>query len=62
MNYNQTQALFGAMDQLETYAKMYQRELSMDDCNFDAAERYRNYIKVARKNIFDLVQGDQNDT
>ena len=62
MTYDQTQALFGAMTDLETYAKMHQRELSRDDCDFDAISRYRNYITVSRKNIFDLIQGNQNDT
>lgn len=62
MTYDQTQALFGAMDDLETYAKMHQRELSKDEPDWDSVQRYTDNIKVARKNIFELIQGNQNDT
>tara|TARA_R110002096_G_scaffold431047_1_gene645846 strand:- start:196 stop:369 length:174 start_codon:yes stop_codon:yes gene_type:complete len=57
MTYNQTQNLFEAMDNLEVYAKMYQREMDKDDTDFDALDRYANLIKVSRKRIFEIVGG-----
>ena len=55
MTYDQTQALFEAMENLETYAKMQRTEVLSDTIDWDEVDRYRNYIKVARKDIFDLV-------
>lgn len=58
MNYNQTQGLFEAMDNLETYAKMYQREMTKyEGTDWDAVNRYADLIKVSRKRIFDAVAG-----
>lgn len=61
MNYTQTTTLFAAMDDLETYSKMHQRELSKEDCDWDAVSRYSDYIKVARKNIFNMIQEKSNE-
>ena len=58
MTYNQTKNLFEAMDDLELYAKMYQREMNdewigtADECN-----RYSDLITKARKRIFDALEG-----
>ena len=57
MTYNQTQELFEAMDDLETYAKMYQREISKDGgTDWEAVIRYSDCIKVARSRIFDAIK------
>ena len=55
MTYDQTQALFEAMDNLETYSKLHQQELSKDACDWNSIQRYNDYITVARKKIFNLV-------
>jgi hypothetical protein len=57
MTYDQTNSLFEAMDNLETYSKLHQLELSRDECDWDAIQRYRDNIKVARKTIFSLAGG-----
>tara|TARA_R110001632_G_scaffold194361_1_gene315683 strand:+ start:308 stop:490 length:183 start_codon:yes stop_codon:yes gene_type:complete len=56
MTYNQTQNLFEAMDNLETYAKLYQREMDKDDADWNEVHRYGNLIKVSRKRIFDVME------
>jgi hypothetical protein len=55
MTYDQTQALFDAMLDLETYSKMYQREMCSAAPDWEATGRYTHYITVARKKIFNLV-------
>ena len=57
MNYNQTQDLFEAMDNLEVYAKMHQREMTKDDTDWDVVNRYTDLMKVSRKRIFDAMEG-----
>tara|TARA_B110000046_G_scaffold40425_1_gene44690 strand:+ start:408 stop:596 length:189 start_codon:yes stop_codon:yes gene_type:complete len=57
MTYTQTQDLFEAMDNLETYAKMYQREMNKDEgTDWEAVTRYIDRIKVARSRIFDAIK------
>lgn len=56
MTYEQTQAVFNAMDELETYAKMYCSAMAEPETDWDAVDRYNDYITVARKKIFNLVE------
>ena len=61
MTYDQTNSIFAAMDDLETYAKMYQREMAKsNDADWEAASRYSDLIQVARKKIFDSM-GESTD-
>ena len=58
MTYDQTNSIFAAMDDLETYAKMYQREIAKsNDADWEAVSRYEDLIQVARKKIFDELEG-----
>ena len=57
MNYNQTCALFEAMDDLETYARLCQSETSKDSPDWDTYTRYTDYKNKCRKQIFDMVSG-----
>ena len=57
MTYNQTKNLFEAMDDLEIYAKMYQREMDKDDFDWKEANRYSDLTAKARKRIFDELEG-----
>ena len=57
MTYNQTKNLFDAMDDLEIYAKMYQREMDKGDRDVKATNRYSDHIAKARKRIFDVLEG-----
>ena len=57
MTYNQTKNLLEAMDDLELYAKMYQREMDKDDFDWKAANRYSELASKARKRIFDELEG-----
>ena len=56
MNYEKTKALFDAMDNLETYVKLRNNELSKEHCSFGSAERYSEFIREARRAIFDLME------
>ena len=55
MDYVKTYQLFEAMDNLETYSKMYNGELYKEDCDYSTLTRYGECIKSARNKIFDLV-------
>jgi len=58
MNYEQTHGLFKAMDALETFAKLWQHEVSKPGkSNWDDAENFDVKLKEARKTIFNLVNG-----
>ena len=61
MTYSQSKALFEAMDNLETYSKMYALELRKDHTEYDheSANRYQAYIEVARSKIFNLMEQSQ---
>lgn len=61
MNYDQTHYLFDVMDDLEMYSKMQRNEELSDNADWDSVQRYRDNIQLARKTLFDLVQGKQND-
>jgi hypothetical protein len=56
MNYQQSKALFDALDDLETYAKMHTNELHKDDCDFKTLTRYKEYIDVAKCKVFNLAE------
>ena len=55
MNYNQTKKLFEAMDDLEIYAKMYQREMDKDDTDWNEVNRYSELTQKARERIFNVT-------
>lgn len=55
MNYNQTKKLFEAMDDLEIYAKMYQREMDKDDTDWNEVNRYSELTAKARERIFNVT-------
>jgi len=58
MNYEETNELFKAMTALETYAKLWQHEVSKPDkSNWGDAEIFDDKLKEARKTIFNLVNG-----
>ena len=59
MNYENTETLFYHMDNLETYSKMYSTEINKSDPDWEAVNRYGDNIKVARKGIFKVLQGQQ---
>lgn len=61
MNYEKTKELFDALDNLETYSKMYAVELRKDHAEYDheIVVRYRKYIEDARREIFNLVEQSQ---
>ena len=61
MNYETTEKLFYHMDNLETYSKLYQREISKDDPDWTALGSYGDDIQVARKGIFSILQRMPND-
>lgn len=55
MTYEQTNDLFEAMNDLETYSKLWQYAAERSAPDLDAVERYNNLIKVARKKIFNAA-------
>lgn len=58
MNYEQTAALFKAMEAIETYSKLWQHEVSKDGTsNWDKAQSYDVELQSAREKLFNLVQG-----
>jgi hypothetical protein len=61
MNYETTENLFRFMDNLETYSKMHNMEMSENKPDWDEVCRYGDYIKEARESIFNILQGMPND-
>ena len=61
MNYQQSKAIFDAMDDLETYSKMYIREWSREECDFTALTRYQGGVDTAKCKIFNLAKELKND-
>ena len=57
MTYEQSKAIFEAMDNLETYSKLHTLEFSKDDTDWDAVTRYSKNIEIARRKIFNLMEG-----
>ena len=56
MNYQQSKAAFEAMDNLETYSKLHTFEMSKDDTDWDAVNRYSDNIEVARCKLFKMLE------
>ena len=58
MNYQQSKAIFEAMDELEAYAKMYCLEVRKDHADYDheSATRYQDYVAVAKCKIFTMME------
>jgi hypothetical protein len=61
MNYETTEKLFRLMDNIETYSKMYNMEMSKNNPDWDEVCRYGDYIQEARKRIFNILQRMPND-
>jgi hypothetical protein len=61
MNYETTEKLFRFMDNLETYSKMYNMEISENNPDWEEVGRYGDYIQEARKSIFNILQRMPND-
>ena len=59
MNYETTEKLFYHMDNLETYSKLWNTEISKSDPDWEAVTRYGDNIKYARKGIFTVLQDQQ---
>ena len=61
MNYAKVSKLIADMDNLETYSRMYMKELTRDDSDWDLIARYQKEVENARECIFKLAMGDNND-
>ncbi len=56
MTYDETTALFEAMDGLDRNARLLSRELAKDVPIWESVDRYQGYIKDHRRAIFDVTQ------
>ena len=61
MNYAKVSKLIGDMDNLETYSRMYMKEITRDDSDWDLVTRYQREVEFARECIFKHVMGDSDD-
>ncbi len=58
MSYAKVSKLISDMDNLETYSRMYMKELSRDDSDWDLVNQYQKEVEHARECIFKLVMRD----
>lgn len=56
MTYDETTALFEAMDGLDRTARLLSRELAKDVPVWESVDRYQGYIVNHRRAIFDITQ------
>ena len=61
MEYAKVSKLISDMDNLETYSRMYMKELTRDDSDWDLVTRYQKEVEYARECIFKLAMGTNND-
>jgi hypothetical protein len=61
MSYAKVSKLISDMDNLETFSRMYMKELTRDDSDWDLVNQYQKEVEHARERIFNLVMGDSND-
>lgn len=55
MTYDQTMYLIDSMNDLEMFAKLHGSEMGKDDIDWNAVGRYRDFIDVNRRAIFNMV-------
>lgn len=56
MNYEQTADLLRNLENIETYAKAYQREIARDNTDYDDLETYERYVLEAKEVVFVMVK------
>ena len=56
MNYEQTADLLRNLENIETYSKAYQREISRDNTDYDDLETYERYVLEAKEIVFGMVK------
>jgi hypothetical protein len=61
MSYAKVSKLISDMDNLETFSRMYMKELTRDDSDWDLVNQYQKEVEHARECIFNLVMGDSDD-
>jgi hypothetical protein len=61
MSYAKVSKLISDMDNLETFSRMYMKELTRDDSDWDLVNQYQKEVEHARERIFNLVMGDSDD-
>ena len=61
MSYAKVSKLISDMDNLETYSRMYMKELTQDNSDWDLVNQYQKEVEYARECIFNLVMGNSND-
>jgi hypothetical protein len=61
MSYAKVSKLISDMDNLETFSRMYMKELTRDDSDWDLVNQYQKEVEHARECIFKLVMGDSDD-
>jgi len=55
MTYAQTEELFKAMNNIETYTRLFNIEMDKEDIDWEGIDRYRTAIKEAREAIFKIA-------
>ena len=58
MSYAKVSKLISDMDNLETFSRMYMKELTRDNSDWDLVNQYQKEVEHARERIFKLVMGD----
>lgn len=56
MNYQQAKKLINAMNEIETWANQYQREILKDDPDWSRIDQGQKWIDEAKQEIFDLFK------